>query len=100
MTWQDALMKLHVRGWDTDDIDGAAEDLLEACTEGDFEGTRILDLSVPDTARALGASPPEDEIRALLVVADLRAREGPEASALHRALYDLDAFAYEYAGDD
>jgi hypothetical protein len=43
---------------------------------------------------------PADEARALVVVAELRAAQGGEADALRRALYDLDAFAYEYAGDD
>lgn len=93
-------MTLHVAGWDTDDIDAACEALAEACDEGPYEGSEILDLGEDQVARVLGSAPPADQTRALLRVAELRNRVDPEAEALRRALYDLDAFAYEYAGDD
>lgn len=100
LSWQDALLKLHVRGWDTDDIDLAAEALLEACTEGDFEGTEISALGDGDVVQILEQRVPEDECRALRVIGQVRAQQGPESDALQRAIYDLDAFAYAYAGVD
>ena len=52
MAWQDALMKLHVGGWDTDDIDAACEALCEACREGRLAGTEIAELT-PDQVRSV-----------------------------------------------
>ena len=99
-SWRDALMKLHVAGWNTDDIDSACEALAQACDEGSLEGFEICDLSA-DQVRGVLASPvATDEADALRRVADLRHRVGPETEALRAALFDLDAFAYEYAGGD
>lgn len=99
--WRDALMKLHTRGWDSDDIDQAAEAINEACTDGVFEEMEILDLSEADVQVVLDDDAvPDDECAALLIIADLRSRQSADARDLHRALYDLDAFAYEHAGND
>jgi len=93
-------MTLHVRGWEADQIDLAAESICEACSDGMFEGSEILELSDDEVERVLDDEFPEDEIEALLVVADLRAQSTRDSERLSRALYDLDAFAYEYGDED
>ena len=49
-SWRDALMKLHVAGWNTDDIDSACEALAQACDEGSLEGFEICDLKISDAS--------------------------------------------------
>ena len=98
--WQDALMTLHGRGWDAEDIDAAAEAVCEACADGAFEGMEVLELQHEDVEAILDDEYPEEEVGALLELADLRAREDSESIALSRALYDLDAFAYEYEQEE
>ena len=95
-SWRDALMRLHLAGWDTDDIDAACEAVEEAAGSG----VSIGELSSAEVRDALESEVRDDEVSALLTIADLRARQGAEAQSLRDALYDLDAFAYEYAGDD
>lgn len=100
MHWRDALLRLHVGGWDSDDIDAAAESLSEACTDGPFADAEIRELSRADVARVLGSELPERDLDALRVVADLRSQASREADALADALFDLDAFAYAHEIDD
>jgi len=99
-SWRDALMRLHVAGWDTDDIDAACEALVSACEEGPASGAEVTELTAAEVRDILETPVADEEISALLTVAALRAMEGAEAQQLREALYDLDAFAYEYAGDD
>lgn len=97
--WRDTLMRLHVAGWNSDDIDDACEALAEACDDGAHAGTAI-DALTPDQVRATVKEPLETRVAAALVtIADLRRQGTTAADELRTALYDLDAFAYEYAGD-
>jgi hypothetical protein len=100
--WQDALMRLHVRGWEPDDIDAACEALREACSEGAHAGAQLASLTPSQVGRVIGQTLGEDEVAALLRVAELHGREDADGELLRAALYDLDAFAfaYAYAGDD
>ncbi len=97
-SWRDALMRLHVAGWDTDDIDAACAALAEACDEE--AGVGVQELSSARVRSVLGVEVGEGEVSALRILAALRAGVGAESEALREALYDLDAFAYAYAGDD
>jgi hypothetical protein len=99
-TWREALLKLHARGWNTDEIDAACETLAEACEAGAFQGAGIGELSAEQVGSVLESALPAAETEALRRVADLRHRVGKEADALRAALYDLDAFACEFGGDD
>lgn len=99
-SWQDALMRLHVSGWDTDEIDAACDALAEACDEGALEGTPIAELTAEQIGTVLENPLSPGDAAALRVVADLRHQVGSEAEALRAALYDLDAFAYAFSGDD
>ena len=92
-SWEDALTHLHEMGWDTDDIDAACDKLVEACTEGgEFEGNEPSELDKAQLAEVLGDDYDENEQRAVVVIAELRAQEDPEAEALQEALWDLDDF--------
>jgi len=97
LAWQDAVMRLHIGGWDTDDIDAACEALVEA-SEG--SGSELRALTRAQVEDILETKVEENEVPALLLIARLRASESTDAHALREALYDLDAFAYAYAGDD
>jgi len=98
--WRDALMNLHFRGWDADDIDLGAEALCETCAEGVFEDREILDLPDHVVQLVLGDDLTKVEVAALRVIADLRGQETAEAAILRRAIYDLDAFADAFADGD
>ena len=99
LTWRDALLRLHVHGWNADDIDEACEALYEACSEGMYEGGLVDDLT-PDQARSvLNTNIRTSLLMDLQQIAALRSQQTPDAERLRRALYDLDAFAYEF-GDD
>jgi hypothetical protein len=100
MSWQDALMRLHVGGWDTDEIDAACEALVEACEEGGAEGFTLDALTTDQVDDILDVDVIATEVPALLTIARVRSSSGTEARALRDALYDLDAFAYAYSGDD
>lgn len=100
LPWRDALMRLHVGGWDTDDIDAACEALVEACEEDESAGFALGDLTAAEVDDILEADVAADEVPALLALARVRSSQGDDARALQEALYDLDAFAYAYAGDD
>ena len=97
--WRDQLFRLHVHGWNADDIDEACEALYESCREGAYEGIAVADLTTAQMRRALSAEVAEPLLHALRGVAGLREQQGPDADELQRALYDLDAFAYDFAGD-
>lgn len=97
--WRDCLFRLHASGWNADDIDEACEALSEACSEGVYEGTAVRDLTTDQIQAALRAEVPAPQLDALRVVAALREQQNAEAEQLRQALYDLDAFAYEFSGD-
>jgi hypothetical protein len=99
-SWRDALMRLHVAGWDTDDIDGACEALAEACEERGDDPAEVTGLTVAEVRDILEIEIGDDEVPALLTLTALHSTQGAEAGELRKALYDLDAFAYSYAGDD
>lgn len=93
MSWEDALVHLHEMGWDNDDIDAGCDKLVEACTEdGDFEGNEPSELNAEQLQSIFGEDVSSTEQRALVVLAELRAQEDPEAEAMHEALWDLDDF--------
>ena len=100
LSWRDALMRLHVGGWDADDIDEACEAIYEACTEGTHEGVAVEALTPLEVCGVLNVELDEALLSALQAIAALRGRQDREADDLRQALYDLDAFAYDYAGDD
>jgi hypothetical protein len=58
VTWQDALMLLHERGWDGELIDGACTALVEACADGEFEGREVAGLTPEETRRVAGGREP------------------------------------------
>ena len=96
VTWQAALLRLCRRGWDTDEIDAACEALIEACETG---GRPLEALTADDVDDILDVDVHPAEVPALVAVARARSGAGPDADALQRALYDLDAFANR-DGDD
>ncbi|MEN8161051.1 MAG: hypothetical protein ABFS41_13345 [Myxococcota bacterium] len=91
--WQEALMLLHARGWDGELIDGACTALVEACTDGEFEGREVTALTPEETRRVLEEPVPADESRALCRLAEVHDRADAEGDAMRGALRDLDAFA-------
>ena len=91
--WRELLFRLHASGWNADDIDEACEGLYEACSEGAYEGTDVEDLSSQQIRSVLKVDVGERLVVAIRGVAALRAQQTPEAEALRKALYDLDAFA-------
>ncbi len=91
--WEDALIHLHEMGWDTDDIDSACEALVEACTDGAFEGSEPSDLDSDQLRQVLGSEPSQSELEAVVCLAEVRAQEDPEAEAMREALWDIDEFA-------
>jgi hypothetical protein len=94
--WRDALLALHDNGWDADDIDSACEALIEACDEGAYAGLELSALSLLDAVKILDVELDDDEVLSLLEIAEVRSQQDSAAArALHNALYDLDAFAYE-----
>lgn len=100
MAWRDALLQLHTAGWNADDIDEACEALHEACDEGEFAGTEISDLTPHQIRYLLSVTLDLALLSSLRAIATLRHRQSLDAEELQRALYYLDAFAYEFAGDD
>lgn len=98
--WRDALMQLHVRGWDTDDIDSACEAIVDACLDRELSGITLDALEIVDIRNILEVDVVAIEAPALVALARTYADGGSEARALREALFDLDAFAYAYAGDD
>ena len=91
--WEDALIHLHEMGWDTDDIDSACDALVEACTDGAFEGIEPSELAPEELAQILGDDMTPTERDALVRLSEVRALEDPEADALREALWDIDEFA-------
>ena len=92
--WEDALIHLHEMGWDTDDIDAACDQLVEACTEGgEYEGNEPSELDAEQLEAIFGGDVSAGEQRAVVVLAELRAQEDPESDALQEALWDLEDFA-------
>ncbi len=91
--WEDSLIHLHEMGWDTDNIDAACDALVEACTEGDFEGSEPSDLDPDQLSQILGNEISPSEQNAIVCLAEVRVQEDPEAEALLEALWDLDEFA-------
>ncbi len=97
-SWRDALMRLHVSGWDSGDIDAACETLIETCEEDPESQLELATLGPSRVREILGTRIADDEVAALLQVAAVRSSQGAEGQALRDALYDLDAFAFDYAG--
>jgi len=93
MNWEDALIHLHEMGWDTDDIDSACEALVEACSDGLFEGTEPSELEPDQLEQVLGGEMSRTEREAVVCLAEVRAQEDPEAEAMREALWDIDEFA-------
>jgi aryl-alcohol dehydrogenase-like predicted oxidoreductase len=100
MGWRDDLLYLHTNGWNADDIDEACEAMHEACDEGQYEGTEVRNLTLPQVQSVLKVTLDGRLLRSLQAIAALRHLRNTDAEDLQRALYDLDAFAYEFAGDD
>lgn len=100
MGWRDDLLRLHTHGWNTDDIDEACEALHEACDQGEYEGSKVSDLTLAEVKSVLKVDLESGLLRSLQAIAELRSRQSPDAGDLQQALYDLDAFAYDFAGDD
>ena len=93
VTWQEALMLLHARGWGGELIDEACTALVEACTEGELQGREVGGLTPAETCRVLERSIAADESLALCRVAEVHDRADDEGEATRGALRDLDAFA-------
>jgi len=93
MTWQEALMLLHERGWQGELIDEACDALLEACAEGTLLGKLPTELSENEVTAVLRQNPDPEEVLALQLVADTWDRGSSDGDALRAALVDLDAFA-------
>ena len=93
MTWQEALMLLHERGWQGELIDEACDALLEACAEGTLLGKLPSELSEREVTAILRHSPESDEVLALQAVADTWDQADADGDELRAALVDLDAFA-------
>ncbi len=100
MSWQDDLFRIHSLGWSAEDIDDACEALNEACDDGNFEGTPINDLTPTQVRSELAVTLDDATAAALRRIASLRCRQDRDAEDLRHALYDLDAFAYKFTGDD
>lgn len=92
-SWEDSLILLHENGWETDDIDAACDALVEACTEGDFEGSEPSELDDAQLASILGSDATAAERKAIVHLTEVRAQEDPEAEALTEALWDIEDFA-------
>ena len=92
-SWEDSLIHLHEMGWETDDIDTACDSLVEACTDGDFEGSEPSELDDSQLAQIFGPDVSESERKAIAHLTEVRAQEDPEAEALAEALWDIDEFA-------
>lgn len=93
------MLHLHVLGWDADDIDNACQALNEACSEGGaFDGSTVIDLEFSAVRELLRADLTSGAVASVLLVAETLGRADSDAAALREALYDLDAFAYKYAG--
>jgi hypothetical protein len=99
MGWRDALLRLHNGGWNADDIDKACATVHDACDEGKCEGTEVGDLTLTQLRSVLHLGLDEHVLRSLQTIAALRRCQDHDAEELRRALYDLDAFAYDF-GDD
>lgn len=99
LTWEDALVHLHELGWESDDIDSACEALVEACTDGIFEGTEPTDLADEEIEQILGSELEPAARQALARLASMLGEQHAEAEALREALSDLDEFAYGRADD-
>lgn len=99
LSWEDALVHLHEMGWDTDDIDSACETVVEACTDGDFEGSEPTDLSRDELEQILGRELEASERHALVRLASMHGQQDDEGEALREALWDLDEFAYGRSDD-
>ena len=100
MGWRDALLCLHTHGWNADDIDEACEAMHDACNDGEYEGVEVSHLTLAQVQSVLKVDLDARVLRSLQEVAVLRGRQSVEAEDLQRALYDIDAFAYDFAGDD
>jgi len=92
-SWEGSLLYLHDQGWNSDDIDSACEALADACLEGEHEDLEIDELEPEHVRAVLGVEIDDRLAMALTDVAWVRAQDGPDASSLAEALFDLDAFA-------
>ena len=99
MGWRDALLHLHTNGWSADDIDAASAAVHDACDEGEYEGTEVNDLTLSQIRSVLKINLDDRLLTSLQAIAVLRRRQSIDAEDLRRALYDLDAFASEFADD-
>lgn len=93
VTWQEALMLLHERGWSGELIDEACTALVQACTEGELEGREVARLTPDETRRALDEPISENESSALCRLAEVHDRVDEDGETMRGALRDLDAFA-------
>ena len=91
--WEAALIHLHEMGWDTDEIDSACEAVLDACSGGLFDDTEPRELDADQLAQILGDEVDASECAAIVRLAEVKAREDPEAEAMQEALWDIDDFA-------
>ena len=66
-SWRDALMRLHVAGWDTDDIDAACAALADACDEE--AGVGVEELSSEQVRAVLEVEVREAEVSAVRAAA-------------------------------
>ena len=100
MSWRDDLYRLHAQGWSADDIDDACEALHEACTDGALKDSLVTELTAGQIRSELGITVDDALAASLRRIAALRSRRDADTEHLRHAMYDLDAFAYEFAGDD
>jgi hypothetical protein len=92
-TWQEGLMLLHARGWSGELIDEGCTALLEACSEGEFQGREVSDLTPSEARRVLLEPADDDELRELCALAALHDRADHIGDEVRAALRDLSAFA-------
>ncbi len=90
---EDALVHLHEMGWETDDIDAACDVLVEARTDGDYEGHEPSELDDEQLEDVLVGEYSARERKALVVLAEIRAQQDPDGDAMREALWDLEEFA-------
>ena len=90
--WEDALLRLHERGWGGELIDEACVALAEACEEGFLQGRAVFEVSHDEVRKVLREPVTEEETHALRIVAAVHERMDEEGGRLRAALVDLDAF--------
>jgi hypothetical protein len=95
LDWEDALAELRHSGWDVEEIDTACAALVDACCEGDLQGTDIRDLGAKQVRRLIGQDLEAREREMLLLLCDVYDREDEDGAALRDVLSDGELFGDE-----